>query len=299
MPVLFEQNRSCPAESAERARPSLATLTRTHWQGLVLTYALFAGENVLTLLQPWFLGRAVQGVMQNAILPAIVFLAVLLALALVSVCRRYYDTRFFTKIYSQLVSDWVISQRNKGRGVPQVVARATLARQMVQFLERDLPFLVHVSFQLIGTAVMLLLNEPWLFAGCLATVTIVALQYPQFARRTDFWSRHQHDQMEAEVTILETGDECRVPKHYHSLARCQVKLSDLEARQSAICHTLLVALTGVAFWFYFRNNWALGQFIALIGYLQLFSTGLLNLFPWAQQCIRLRDVIRRLREETP
>jgi len=140
--------------------PSPWRLLHDHAGGLLVTYALFMGENILFLVQPWLLGSAVQGLTQASLLPAFVFLGQMVAIALVGSCRRCYDARFFSRIYGMMAGRWAVEQRAKGLEVAAVSARAVLARQLVDFLQRDLPLVVQVLFQFVGAAVLLLCNEP-------------------------------------------------------------------------------------------------------------------------------------------
>jgi hypothetical protein len=257
---------------------------------------LFLAENLLFLVQPWLLGMAVQGLTQARFRPAALFLAQIVAMALVGGTRRSYDGWFFAKIYAEMAGRWAVEQRTKGRELAAVSARAVLARQLVDFLQRDLPLVVHVLFQFVGAAVLIFLNEPCLLLGCGVLTCVTLARCPWFVRQTAHWNQQLHDQLEKEVDVLDAGEEGAVATHYANLARFQVRLAALQASQFAWSQGLTAFLIGFMFWYQRGGTLHVSQVIALLGYLQMFGAGLTNLFPWLQQCLRLRDVVRRLRE---
>jgi hypothetical protein len=290
----------CPAAEApgREDAPSLRQLLRRHARGLALTYLLFAVENVLALLQPLLLGLAVRGVIEANLWPALLFLGEIAASTAVGSWRRCYDARFFSRVYGAVAGDWAIRQRARGRELAPVAARAVLARQVVDFLGRDLPLVVQVVFQVVGAALLLLLNDGWLLVGCVLAAAVFVAQCPGFARRSQEWNRRLHDRLETEVEVLRHADASSVRSHYATLGRCQVGLADLQARQLVLAQGLTVLLTGFALYAHAGCRRDLSQVVALFGYLQMFSVGLLNLSPWLQQCLRLRDVVRRLHDES-
>jgi len=131
--------------------------------------------------------------------------------------------------------------------------------------------------------------------GCAVMTSIILLQCPSFVRQSNLWNQRLHNQLEKEVDLLEAAEARAVEAHYSSLAQCQVRLAELQVRQFAWSEGLTALLIGFTFWYQTRGTVKVGQIIALLGYVQMFSAALTNLFPWLQQCLRLHDVVHRLR----
>src|SRR5213078_1387892 len=96
--------------------------------------------NLARLALPLMLGWAINELLRGCWAGLALFLAHgLLSLGL-AVARRMFDTRAFCGIYTDLASSAVVEQRRRGVSVSQVAARSALSRQVVDFFERDVPF---------------------------------------------------------------------------------------------------------------------------------------------------------------
>jgi hypothetical protein len=111
---------------------------------MLLTYGLFTLENALRLAQPLILGLAIDGLLDGSRRWLVLFAAQQLAQLVASACRRAYDTRTFAVLYTELATGLVVRQRASGVPVSQIVARSALSRELVDFLERDVPALLHL-----------------------------------------------------------------------------------------------------------------------------------------------------------
>src|SRR5262249_32387117 len=145
------------------------------------------------------------------------------------VIGRAYDTRLFTRMASDLAERLVLNQRAAGVDLSQVAARAGLSRQLVDFFERDLPFVFHCFLQGVGAVVMLAVASPVALPYCLAALALaggLGRVYGRYSRR---WNQSLHDEMERAVGVIADGQEGEVRAHYRRLSAWQVRLSDGEA----------------------------------------------------------------------
>jgi hypothetical protein len=111
------------SEPFEPASWSLQELFRAYRSRLLLTYGLFNIENLLNLATPWALGCAIDGLLRSSA-PGLVFFAVQQLLFLVlGATRRTYDARVFARIYSDLATRTVVTQRDRNVEVSRIAAR--------------------------------------------------------------------------------------------------------------------------------------------------------------------------------
>src|SRR5262249_3801207 len=139
--------------------------------------------NLLGLAQPLALGLAIGGVLAGAWVGLTIFLGQQIAHLIVGAARRAIDTRVYTTIYGAPATAVVLRQRTSDVPVSLVAARSALARQLVDFFERDLPFVLHVGFGVVGAVVMLGWYDGWLVLLCLAALGPAAVVGRRYAGR--------------------------------------------------------------------------------------------------------------------
>src|SRR5262249_36089937 len=117
--------------------------------------------------------------------------------------RRMYDTRTFTRIYAELAARLVIDQRRRGVDISRLSARSSLPRALVDFFERDVPFLFQALYSVGGSLVMIALFDRMLLVPCLVFLVVGALLTRALARRSQKLNQGLNDQIEREVDILQ------------------------------------------------------------------------------------------------
>ena len=137
----------------------LVRLLRAHWRPLLLTYALYNVENVLSLAHPLVLGVAINGLIRSEYWGLALLVGQHLAHLFVGTARQMYDTRAFTAIYTETVTRLVCRQRDAGVGVSTVAARSALSREMVDFLEHHLKAVFSSIYGVVGALTMLVVYD--------------------------------------------------------------------------------------------------------------------------------------------
>ena len=89
--------------------------------------------------------------------------------------RQLYDTRTFTRVYADLAARLVIEQRRRGVDISRLAARSSLSREVVDFFERDMPFLFFTLYSAVGSLVMIACFDGMLVAPCVVFLAVAAL----------------------------------------------------------------------------------------------------------------------------
>src|SRR6516162_1646936 len=207
----------------------LVRLFRANWRPLLLTYALYNVENLLSLAHPFVLGVAINGLIRSEYGGLAMLIGRHLAHLFVGTARQMYDTRAFTTIYTETVTRLVCRQRDAGVGVSTVAARSGLSRELVDFLEHHLKAVFSSIYGVLGALAMLVVYDRILVLHCGVILAPLVLLSRRLARRSFGVNAALNDQLEREVAVIEDGQTGPVSDHYRSLARYQVRLSDLEA----------------------------------------------------------------------
>jgi hypothetical protein len=117
-----------------------------------------------------------------------------------------------------------------------------------------------------------------------------------YSRKTFELSRQLHDELEHEVAVIEPGREPEVRRHYDSVARWRVKLSDCEALNFG---TMELFVLGVMVLALLRTcstpAISAGAIFAVFRYVLMLLMGLDSVPKLVQHFSRPRDLSQRLR----
>lgn len=202
-------------------------LIKTFTAKIVTTWALVIVENALLALIPLFIGFAIDGLMEGSTRPLWVLMGILVTLTLFSVIRRIYDTRAYGSI--KVILGCEFDRRNSHLAVSKRNSRLDLTRELVDFLEIEVPELFTAIIQLI-VSLAILTSISWGLGGtALALMAVMVLSYACFHRRFYKINGALNTQMEKQVDVLSKGKGRGIVTHLKRLRQHEVKLSDTEA----------------------------------------------------------------------
>jgi ABC-type multidrug transport system fused ATPase/permease subunit len=299
--LTLETGERAASEGGRAAPPAagyLAPVFYAHRWRVLATYLLFNVENLVRLAQPWFLGWAVNDLLSGCRTGLVLCLAQNLLSVAMGIVRQMYDTRTFTRLYADLATRLVVQQRQGGVDLSRLAARSSLSRELVDFFERDVPFLFHAIYSVAGALVMISLVDVVLMVPCLLFLAVAGLLMRSLSRRTLHLNRGLNDQIEREVSILQHAAPERVEDHYHRLRGWRIRLSNAQALNFGVTEVLaLVLMAFVLVRGCVGGTVDAGTLFALLGYVVMLTTSLVNLPQWIQQLSRLRDIRRRLLQD--
>lgn len=268
-------------------------LTRFSTQ-IAVTQGLVLLEAVSALLLPLFVGHAVDGLTAGDH-TGLAALAALGAAALaVGAGRRVYDTRAYTQIYATVAQELVEHENLRGTSVSTVSARTSMLTELVSFLEDDLPGIVTNSIGLVGVLVIVAAISPTVAVACLALTVLIGVVYAATGRWNYQLNAGYNDQLEQQVSALETRQAATVREHLRALVRWRVRLSDLETANFSAVFLGAIALMVFAPVAAVGDSISAGQLLSLMMYVFQFIETVIALPLFAQQAIRLHEIAGRL-----
>jgi hypothetical protein len=245
----------------------LLRLFRANWRPLLLTYALYNVENLLSLAHPLVLGVAINGLIRS-------------------------EYRGLALLVGQhLAHLFVGTARHAGVGVSTVAARSGLSRELVDFFEHHLKAVFASIYGVIGALAMLVVYDRLLVLLCGLMLAPLVILSRRLARRSFGVNAALNDQLEREVEVIEDGRTGLVSDHYCRLARYQVRLSDLGAWNFLQMEFFVLALIVAALARYCaRPGVEAGDIYAVFAYILMFIGGLDCVPMLIQQLARLHDI---------
>jgi len=249
----------------------------------------------MLLARPWVLGIAINDLLARSPRGLILLVVQYLVYTIVSVGRQMYDTRMFSAIYNRMAAQLVLEQRRRHVATSRVAARSALSREIVDFFERDVPFVLRAGYCVLGSLAMLVMCDGLLIPVCLLLLLPVYTISSIYARKAHTLNGRLNDRLEGEVDVIEQARASRVRRHYDVVALWRIRLSDLQAYNHGIMHVLFLGLIAVALvrcCLYAPGD--AGQIFATIGYVTIFVAGLMEVPSLVQQWSRLRDIQQRM-----
>jgi hypothetical protein len=280
---------------------SVINLIKKHKADIGITWSMLTLENILLALIPLFIGLSIDGLLANDLGPLGIFAMIMAGLICVSVLRRMYDTRVYGEMKVELGKN--LAPRLHGMPVSISNTRHSLARELVDFLENDLPGVFSSLIQITISAIVLVSVNAFLglAAGVLliSMLLIYALGHGRFYR----YNAGLNSQMEQQVHLLskpacmEGRQYGAFFRHLNALKQWEVKLSDMEAW----IYGAIFLLVGL---FICSNLWvgaglpgiSSGQLFTIISYSWEFAEAGIALPMALQSWTRLVEISNRLNQ---
>jgi ABC-type multidrug transport system fused ATPase/permease subunit len=269
-----------------------------NWKRLSLTYALFNIENILSLAKPYFLGKAIDMTIKSDKNGIIMFLGVYCLFAIVGGIRRIYDTRTFTKIYSEVAVEIVKNQHLKEVSASKISARTTLSSKFVDFFETDVTVFFQTLYNIFGSLILLFLYMKSLLFYCLAIIVPIAIINKIYAKKNMILLKLYNNQLEKSVDNIVSKDSVKVVEHYNLLKGLRIKISDNEAYNFLMAEIFIIFLIGASLSVFYGNSAiSVGAIVAIFQYVNMFILGLDDVPYLIEQINKIKDIQKRIFEK--
>ena len=210
--------------------PTLAAVLRAQRRQIALTYGVTLLENLFYLLYPWTIGLAIDGLLAGDGPRALVPLVVVWGLHIVvGAGRQVYDTWVFARIHAEIATGTILRQRAAGMGTTEIAARAVMSRELVDFLEREVPTLATAAIGLVGGIAMLFWYDRLVGLAVTALLLPVLVVYTVMGRRAHRLNKDLNDETEREVGLIGRARLGPLASHFRRRGRLRVRLSNAEA----------------------------------------------------------------------
>lgn len=225
---------------------TVGSILKQNKKKVVITWLLVALENVFTVLLPLFIGFAIDGLLTGD-LSVLYSLAVLFTLLiLVSVVRRFYDTRAYGDIRVDVGA--CVDAQSSTQNISVRNARLDMSRELVDFLENDIPPLMTAVIQLISSVIILGVFHIKLGISAVIAGVAMLIVYACFH---DYFMRlygSLNNRMEQQVTILSKIPFRGVRRHLERIKSREILISDAEAVVYGIIFLVLCAFVTMNLW---------------------------------------------------
>ena len=274
----------------------LGSLIKEYRLNLFLTYSLFSLEMLGALLRPFFLGLAINDLIKGSYHGLIILSIIHLCWLIIGTIRHMYDTRTFTSIYTSMVTRFLL-KRNQNADVSMLSAHSTLSKELVDFLESDLPFIIEAFYNILGSLVLLYFYESNVVLICFAILLPVGVISYFYGKKMSALTKMKNDELEKQVSVIAFGNKDSINKHYNKLRSLQIKISDKEAWNFGMIEILVLIVIGLSLVVsskLFGTILLAGNIIGIYNYILKFVSGLDTIPYTVQRFSLLKDIIKRI-----
>lgn len=277
---------------------TIATLLRKFLRPISLTWLQTLGETALMALIPLLIGFAIDGLLNDDATALLQLAAVLAGLIVLGVIRRIYDTRVYGTIRVELGK--ALTERSRGSPVSSLNARLGMGRELVDFLELEVPEIMTSTVRLVISLIVLFAFHPVLaYAALAATVSMIAL-YGLFHAHFYRLNADFNHQTEQQVRVLEARTPAGILSHLTKLRGIEIRLSDTEATVYGAIFTVLLGLILFNLWFSATHiETTVGTTFAIISYSWEFVESALILPETLKAWSRLSEIMDRINKADP
>jgi ABC-type multidrug transport system fused ATPase/permease subunit len=265
-----------------------------HRYQLLFTYVLFSLEMLGTLLRPFFLGLAIDGLIKNNYDHLISLLLVHLGCVIIGTYRHRYDTRTYSAIYTSLVTNFLSKRRGS---VSKLSAHSNLSREFVDFLEYDLVYVIEAVYNIAGSVILLMFYDPNVVGICLSILVPVSIVSYYYGKKMRRLTKMKNDELEKQVDIISEGNTLVIRRHYNKLREWQIRISDQEAWNFGFMELMVMAVMGISLLIVTNTSTAAilpGALIAIYNYILKFANGLDTIPYMVQKLSSLGDLTKRI-----
>lgn len=278
----------------------LGKLVQAHKMRLGITYVLFSLEMTGALLRPFFLGMAINDLMEHSYRGLILLSLVHFVWLVIGTIRHRYDTRTYSAIYTSLVTQF-LSRKIKAKEVSKLSAHSTLAREFVDFLEFDLVYIIEAVYNILGSMILLFFYQSSVVLLCLAILLPVMTISYFYGKKMKRLTQLKNDELEKQVNVISSGDSNAIRKHFNNLRKWQIRISDQEAWNFGMMELMVMVV--IALSLLITNQVAgttvlAGNIIGIYNYILKFVSGLDTIPYTVQRITALNDITQRIRLQT-
>lgn len=263
---------------------------------LILIYFYMLLAQLLYLVEPYILGKAIDGLIKKEYYWLWCFLIIELLANVFMYKRMVFDTKVYTKIYNDIVLNYLKNDNKSDTSTK--VARTEMANNLINFFEHDMHYYIMAIVTISGSLFFIFLeniNTGFVVLTCVIPISLIVYRfYNKIAQST----RVANTQFEQKFAIIDTNDENRIDTFFKRRKRILISASTIQGKNWAslnVTKTIFLISALIIFTSY-NSNLTQGDAIAMYAYINQFLISLMSIPIGVEIFTRIKDVTKRINE---
>ena len=262
------------------------------YQLLLIYFYLFVAQSLI-LLEPYVLGKMIDGLLNKQYMWMFTFLGIVLIENILIFRRMVYDTKIYTKIYNNIVLKYL--KREKDSNHSSKIARTELSNNIINFLESDIHFYIYAILTVIGSLAFIFMKSVITGLIVVASIapicTIVYFLYKKIAQST----RITHDHYERKIEILSDNDDVKVETFFKRRRKILIYGSTLQGKNWTALNSIKSVFLVIALVVFTHNSTiSQGETVSMYAYINQFLISLMSIPISIETFTRMKDIIKRI-----
>ena len=268
----------------------ILTIFKEHkYQLLLIYFYLFIAQSLI-LLEPYVLGKMIDGLLNKQYMWMFTFLGIVLIENILIFRRMVYDTKIYTKIYNNIVLKYL--KREKHSNHSSRIARTELSNNIINFLESDVHFYIYAILTVMGSLAFIFMNSVITGLIVIASIapicTIVYFLYKKIAQSTKI----THDHYEQKIEILSDNNDVKVETFFKRRRKILIYGSTLQGKNWTALNSVKSIFLVIALVVFTHNSKiSQGETVSMYAYINQFLISLMSIPIGIETFTRMKDVI--------
>lgn len=272
---------------------NLLHIIQSFQKKIYLTWLLVLIENILLALIPLLIGYTIDGLLKGNHNELLILSGIFLMLTLISVIRRIYDTRIYGTIRVHL--GITVHKQHQHLTISKKTARLDMAKELVNFLEQQIPELLTATIQIcIALIVLNSFHQNLAFSAFFILILMIII-YAFFHSHFYHLNAALNEQIEQQVSIIEKNNRRKIVRHLRKLRHWEIALSDKEAILYGLIFIMITLFISYNLWLSTQlPNISTGTIFSIITYSWEYVEASIMLPASLQNWSRLHEITKRI-----
>ena len=284
----------------------LRDLFKKYRGSISFAFILVLIENLAWIIEPYLIGVVIDILIDkeyvdpnvNTLGPLLAWIGLFVVNSSVGAYRRVYDTKLYTRIFTQIATYVSENSLLKNLSISQTAARADLSYQYISFLQYRMPEIVDNLVAIFGAVIAMYLFDWRISLTCAVIIIPLYIINKLYVNKVSVHQKTYHDMYEDVVEVISKKDPKEVERYYTELAKPQVRISNWSALNFSLMRVvLLVIFMSVIYISIELDEWSAGELFSIVAYLWTFVTASEALPELMESWTSLQDISRRLKKE--
>jgi hypothetical protein len=273
----------------------ILSIAKEYRYSLLLIYFYMFVAQALFLLEPYVLGKMIDGLLDKNYFWMFCFLGIAIFENFFIYRRMVFDTKIYTKIYNDIVLKYLKREKNSDQSAR--IARTEMSNNIINFLENDIHYYIYATLSVVGTLFFIFIKNPLtgfvVISSILPICTIVYLLYKKISQST----RVGHNHYEQKIEILSDNDDKKIETFFKRRRKILIYGSTLQGKNWTALNSVKSIFLVIALVVFTHNSKiSQGDAVSMFAYINQFLISLMSIPIGVETFTRMKDIINRIKE---
>jgi ABC-type multidrug transport system fused ATPase/permease subunit len=258
-------------------------------------YLLNIIEEVFFLLIPSAVGMLINTFIYGKSYGLLAFCITYIGWQGMATFRKIKDTEIFTDIFNQFTFRLLNSHTKQE--TTKINARVEMMKQVVDFFQDDLPFVVNSLISIIGSSILLYFyNSKLIFVSVVILIPSLLINY-FYSKKIILATESLNDKFEEQVDIIEKGSKDEQIRYFLTLRKLNIRKSSLEAYNFGLIEVFSFLMILISIYIICKTDkMEYGDIVASYGIILRFAYGFDFIPHITTKLATLKDITNRMNE---